>query len=96
MSRRKRQILCRSAAVLSLLLWLALPVAEAWEPFHAWLHGGSIPDGDNSPVAALQQGKVATAALAVIPVVSLASVAVVRVASFDPFVGSPKSQQKPT
>ena len=87
MSRRKRQFLCRSAAVLSLLLWLALAVAEAWEPFHAWLHGGSIPDTDNCPVAALQQGKLAISAVAAVVVLFLASVVAFRFV-LPPFVAS--------
>jgi len=88
MSRRTRQFLCRSAAVLSLLLWLALAVAEAWEPFHAWLHGGSIPDSDNCPVAALQQGKLVTSAAAAVVVLFLASVVAFRFVVFPPFLAS--------
>ena len=88
MSRRKGQFLYRSAAVLSLVLLLVLATAEAWEPFHAWLHGGSIPDADNCPVAALQQGKLVTSAAAAVVVLFLASVVVLRVTFFLPFVAS--------
>ena len=87
MSRRKHQILCRSAAVLSLLLWLALAAAEAWGPFHAWLHGGPIPDTDNCPVAALQQGNLVTSAAGAVVVLFLASVVAFRFV-LPPFVAS--------
>jgi len=88
MSRRKGRFLYRSAAVLSLVLWLALAAAEAWGPFHAWLHGGSIPDTDNCPVAALQQGKLVTSAAAAVVVLFLASVVAFRFVVFPPFVAS--------
>jgi len=87
MSRRKGRFLYRSAAVLSLVLWLVLAAAEAWGPFHAWLHGGSIPDTDNCPVAALQQGKLATSAVAAVVVLFLASVVAFRFV-LPPFVAS--------
>ncbi len=82
MSRRNRQFLYRFAAVLSLALWLALAAAEAWEPFHAWLHSGAIPAADNCPVAALQQGKLAASAMVVLAAVLLASVAAARFVAF--------------
>ena len=88
MSRRKGRFLYRSAAVLSLVLWLALAAAEAWGPFHAWLHGGSIPDTDNCPVAALQQGKLVSSAVAAVVVLFLASIVAFRFVVFPPFVAS--------
>ena len=88
MRRRKGRFLYGSAAVLSLVLWLALAVAEAWGPFHAWLHGGSIPDTDNCPVAALQQGKLVTSAAAAVVALFLASIVAFRFVVFPPFVAS--------
>ena len=85
MRRRKGRFLYRSAAVLSLVLWLALAAAEASEPFHAWLHGGSIPDTDNCPVAALQQGKLVTSAAVAVVVLFLASIVAFRLVVFTPF-----------
>jgi len=88
LSCRKAQFLYRAAAVLSLVLWLALAAAGAWEPFHAWLHGGSIPDSDDCPVAALQQGKLVASAAAAVVVLVLAGVVAFRFVVFPPFVAS--------
>ena len=58
MSRRARRDLFAVTAVLSLAIWLMLTVAEGYEPLHAWLHGGKIPDNDDCAVAMVLHGKV--------------------------------------
>ena len=56
--RRRTPRLYAAAGVLSLSLWLTMLVAENWTPFHAWLHGGTIPDDDDCAVVAIAHGKV--------------------------------------
>ena len=58
MNRRGRQHLYAAAAVLSLAVWLFMVVAEAYTPLHAWLHGGTIPEGDGCAIVAIAHGKV--------------------------------------
>jgi len=87
-SHREREYLYRGIAVLSLLVWLLLAAAEAWAPFHAWLHGGAIPDNDDCPVAALVQGKVAVAVVAAVVLVCLGTVVAFRFVLSVPFVAS--------
>ena len=60
-NRRTLRRLFAAAAVLSLVLWLFMLVAETWTPLHAWLHGGTIPDNDDCAVAAIAHGKVESA-----------------------------------
>ena len=38
-----------------------MTVAEAWTPFHAWLHGGAIPENDECTLVLLSHGKIDTA-----------------------------------
>lgn len=57
-NRRTRQRLHAVVASLSLVLWLFIMVAEICTPLHAWMHGGSIPDGDDCAVMVLAHGKV--------------------------------------
>ena len=86
MSRHGRQLVNKSAAVLSLLIWLTIATAEAWTPFHAWLHGGSIPEGDDCPVAALREGKLVNSSFAVVVTVALASLVLGIFVPLVPFV----------
>jgi hypothetical protein len=55
-----RAFFTRAVAVLSLAIWLILAVAEVCPSFHAWLHGGSIPDDDNCAIVAIAHGNVQT------------------------------------
>src|SRR5471032_2132392 len=71
-TRRTRLLFLRTAAVLSLALWLFMAAAEIYSPLHAWLHGGSVPDDDNCAVVLLTHGKVeitTPAAPAVVPTI---------------------------
>ena len=69
LSRRARRILFAASAILSLAIWLMLTVAESYRPFHAWLHGGTIPDNDDCAIVMILHGKVDTATVIVdIPV----------------------------
>jgi hypothetical protein len=58
MDRRRRPRLYAATAILSLVLWLFMAVAEAHTPLHAWLHGGAIPHGDACAVVTIAHGKV--------------------------------------
>ena len=58
LNRRTRRRLCAATAVLSLVLWQFMLVAESWTPLHAWLHGGSIPDNDDCTVVVIAHGKI--------------------------------------
>ena len=84
--RRGLRLLPKSVVALLLLHWLCLAAAGSWAPFHAWLHGDSIPDGDNCPVAALQQGNLAAIAASSATVVVLAGFLLLILASFTGFV----------
>ena len=57
-NRRTRRCLCAEVAVLSLVLWRFMLVAESWTPLHAWLHGGSIPDNDDCAIVVIAHGKI--------------------------------------
>jgi hypothetical protein len=57
-NRRWRQRLNAVTAAFSLALWLLMTVAESYPAFHAWLHGGSIPDNDDCAVVAIAHAKV--------------------------------------
>lgn len=84
--RRGLRLLPKSAVAFLLLHWLCLAAAGSWAPFHAWLHGDSIPDGDNCPVAALQQGNLAATAASSAAIVVLAGFLLLIVTSFTEFV----------
>jgi hypothetical protein len=71
-----------------LALWLFLAAAEAWTPLHAWLHGGAIPLDDDCPVAMIHQGKIDTAVVAVLVVVSIGLVRPAQSALTSQFVTS--------
>jgi hypothetical protein len=61
-----RQRLYRAAGILSLAVWLFMAAAELYTPFHAWLHGGTIPDDDDDcAIVAIAHGKIETAPVAV-------------------------------
>ena len=47
-----------AAAGLALAVWLVMCAAEACPQFHAWLHGGSVPDNDDCAIAMLAHGSV--------------------------------------
>ena len=53
----------RTVAVLSLAIWLVMAVAEVFPSFHAWLHGGSIPEDDHCAIVAIAHGNVHTVVL---------------------------------
>jgi hypothetical protein len=66
-----RSIRCRiylATGWLALAAWLFMAAAEACPAFHAWLHGGAIPDGDDCAIVAVQHGKVDTTAVVVEPI----------------------------
>ena len=58
--RRTRERLHRATGALALAIWLTMAFAEMCPSFHAWLHGGSIPDDDNCAVCAIAHGKIET------------------------------------
>ena len=84
--RRGLRLISKFSAALFLLHWLCLVAAGSWAPFHAWLHGDSIPEGDSCPVAALQQGNLAATAVSSAAIVVLAGFLLVILASFTGFV----------
>ena len=57
-NRRTRRHIYLAWGALSLALWLFITAAETYQPLHAWLHGGSIPDNDDCAVAVLIHGKI--------------------------------------
>ncbi|HEY1661883.1 MAG TPA: hypothetical protein VGI03_05645 [Verrucomicrobiae bacterium] len=59
-NRRARGYLYRAMGGLALAVWLLIGTAEICPPFHAWLHGGSIPDDDDCVVVAIALGHVDT------------------------------------
>lgn len=65
MSRRTRQNLSAVTAVLLLAIWLTLTAAEGYEPLHAWLHGGKIPDNDACAIVMIHHGKMDTSVVVV-------------------------------
>ncbi|HTX22324.1 MAG TPA: hypothetical protein VMD27_10785 [Candidatus Aquilonibacter sp.] len=70
-NRRTRARLHRATGALALAVWLTMAFAEMCPSFHAWLHGGTIPDDDNCAVVAIAHGKVETTPIdvpAVLPV----------------------------
>jgi len=69
-NRRIRQRVYLATAVLSLAVWLFMAAAEIYSPLHAWLHGGTIPKGDDEcAVVAIAHGKIETVApVTVVPV----------------------------
>ena len=66
--RRTRERLHRATAGLALAIWLMMAFAEICPPFHAWLHGGKIPDDDDCAVVAIATGHFDSAAAEVPPV----------------------------
>ena len=56
-NRRTRERIYFAAGLLSLALWLCMATAEIYPPFHAWLHGGKIPDDDDCAVVAIAHGQ---------------------------------------
>lgn len=60
-------------AVLSLLIWLFITIAEFHPALHEWLHGGKIPvNDDDCAIVAIAHGKleaVAIAATVPVPVI---------------------------
>ena len=88
-NRRKLRRLFAAVAVLSLVLWLFMLVAEAWTPLHAWLHGGTIPDNDNCAVTAFAHGQVDSASFDIPVPVSIVWVEVstrAEIAAFHPSI----------
>ncbi len=65
MSRRTHRRLVVVTALFSLAIWLTLMLAEGYAPFHAWLHGGKIPDNDNCVVMMIHHGKAGASAATV-------------------------------
>lgn len=78
-TRRARRWMLAVVTLGLLGLWLLLTAAEAHEPLHRWLHGGTIPKDDDCAVMLLATGKVdvAQVALAVLPVL-VAAVALIE------------------
>jgi len=66
--RRTRERLHRATAGLALAIWLTMAFAEICPPFHAWLHGGKIPDDDDCAVVAIATGHFDSATAEVPPV----------------------------
>jgi hypothetical protein len=61
--RRVRERFLAATAVLSLVVWLFMAVAEVWSPLHSWLHGGTIPKDDNDcAIVTIAHGKIETVA----------------------------------
>ena len=76
LSRRARRILLEASAILSLVIWLTLTVAEGYLPLHAWLHGGTIPDNDDCAIVMILHGKVdASTVIVDVPIVPLLVIA---------------------
>lgn len=58
LSRRRRLYLHQATGALSLAIWLLMAMAEIHPPFHAWLHGGTIPkDDDDCAIVLIHHGK---------------------------------------
>ena len=97
-SRKDRRRLYFVTALFSLALWLLLTVAEAYEPLHAWMHGGTIPENDDCAVVLLIHSQVDTGT-ADVPVslpVAVVEAALVPVFSvFSPVVERLRSGRAP-
>ena len=97
-NRRTLRRLFAAAAVLSLVLWLFMLVAETWTPLHAWLHGGTIPDNDDCAVAAIAHGKVDSASFDIPVPASIVWVEVTtrtEITAFHPFISILPSDRAP-
>jgi len=58
-NRCTRENIFHATAVLSLAVWLFMAAAEIYAPFHTWLHGGTIPHGDDDcAIVAIAHGKI--------------------------------------
>jgi len=85
---RLRVPLYRTVAAVTFLLWLFMAAAEAWTPLHAWIHGGTIPEDDDCPIAAIQHGNVDVGVVSVSPVVVVGIAYVTGSEAWSSFVPS--------
>ena len=88
-NRRTRRRLFAAAAVLSLVLWLFMLVAETWTPLHSWLHGGSIPDNDDCAIAVIAHGKIDSVDCVIsvpVPVVCVEATQQLFISDFSPAI----------
>ena len=81
----------RAVAGLMLSIWLMMATAEICPSFHAWLHGGSVPDDDDCAVVAIALGHVDSATPDVAPVVSVASVEIIPIIEISVFAPAIKN-----
>ncbi|HVU08396.1 MAG TPA: hypothetical protein VHG89_07625 [Verrucomicrobiae bacterium] len=89
MNRRNRQRLHIATGALSLAIWLLIGFAETHPSFHAWLHGGSIPDDDDCAVAVVLHGNTETTtfnAPVSVPIGWIEIQPLVEFSVFSPFV----------
>lgn len=92
-NRRTRTILHRATAGLALAIWLTMAAAEICPSFHAWLHGGAVPDDDDCAVVAIALGHVDSATPDVAPIVQVASIEIIPVVEI--FVFAPAIKNLP-
>lgn len=83
--RHTRKHLHRATAALALAVWLTMAYAEICPSFHAWLHGGSVPDDDDCAVVAIALGHVDSGTCDVPQIVPVTSVEIVPVTEFSVF-----------
>ena len=57
-NRCARKLWFRASAVFSLAIWLFMAAAENYQPLHAWLHGGTVPNDDDCAIVAVSHGKI--------------------------------------
>jgi len=93
-SRRIRRRIYAVTGIFSLALWLLLTVAEGYEPLHAWIHGGSIPDNDDCAVVALAHGQVDSPVCDIPTVAQIVGIEVTARVEFSAF--SPAIQHLPS
>lgn len=90
-NHRTRERIFRATAVLSLAMWLFMAVAENYEPLHAWLHGGTVPDDDDCAIVAIAHGKIETTPLDVPAVLPVTWIEVAPRVEFSVFVPADKN-----
>ena len=81
----------RIVAGLMLSIWLMMAAAEICPSFHAWLHGGAVPDGDDCAVIAIATGHVNSVTPEVAPVVPVTSIEIVPVTEISVFAPAIKN-----
>jgi hypothetical protein len=91
LSCRTRERLYRATAGLALAIWLTMAFAEICPPFHAWLHGGSVPDDDDCAVVAIALGHFDSATPEVPPVMPVHWIQIEPRIEFSVFVAADKN-----